>query len=236
MGGRPLREAPAEFAIKAVEMTWDEARKHWACGAATLTRWMSETGAKLRVINPELRGHKLRPMPNDFRRYGHVESLKALCARYTTGPDVVRRWREEVGAKPLPMNKMRPMPDDFREMAATLHREKLAVLYQCGQPVLSRWFAESGVTPKEYKNPDLGKFWHGRATGLVPVTPQPQRDATVAGEAADFLRRKGWVVFRARIIRTEAPKDDWIVGRLTLPTSEMVAQAERGGFVRRDMM
>jgi len=230
-----FRTLPRDFIANARTMTNDNLRHHYACGHTVLTRWLKEAGDLERPKYDQR--HRLRDMPDDFEDYANQESLADLAKRYKAGLNAVQRWRIELGAQ-VAKNPLRPMPDSFPATAPLHCRNELLLMYQCGAPVLDRWLAEAGVEAKKYVPINLsgGKNWIGRAAGVLTPTPQPQRDDSTVGEAADFLRRKGWVVFRARTIRAEAPKDDWIVGRLTLPTSEMVARAERGGFVRREMM
>ena len=41
-----------------------------------------------------------RERPADFEKMAHLTQIE-LCKRYRTGPKVIRRWRGEVGYKPL---------------------------------------------------------------------------------------------------------------------------------------
>ena len=64
-------------------------------------------------------------------------------------------------------------------------------------------------------------------------SPIPPRDSSLAGEAASFLRREGFVTYdRARIKAGEG----WQVGHSVLSSQELIAKASKLGFQREEWM
>jgi len=192
------------------------------------------------------------PCPTDFHIHAQTETRYELRMRYNASQNQVARWAKESGATLIVRDRKTPQPPPpgFRETAEqTPVISTLAVRLSKSEATVARWFREVGVLSEVQKR-KLGERAPRKSRakpvhlllpkptsfGSAPAALIPPRDDTPIGEAADFLRRKGWVVFRARTLRATANNDDWIVGRLTLPVGEMVALAEKGGFQRREMM
>lgn len=86
-----------------------------------------------------------------------------------------------------------------------------------------------GGVPAPWTTPQPTKV---EAPGLLKSywrAPDPQRDCSLAGEAASFLRRERFHVFdRAKVGMGEG----WQVGRSVLSAADMLAKATRLGFQR----
>lgn len=60
--------------------------------------------------------------------------------------------------------------------------------------------------------------------------PVPPRDDSPSGDAADFLRRKGWIVCRAKTLNVWDSKSAWIVGTVRMTSEAMQKMASDKGW------
>lgn len=175
-----------------------------------------------------------RPMPADFRERALTLSLSQLYRHYGAGHSTVARWVREANLRrnPRPPRTVR-MPADFAEAARGLTIAQAATMFNCHTSTARRWFVLVGVVPKDTRH----------------VTHRPviraELDATVAGCAAQHLRRFYQNVHRADLRLTEGSRKTWgdekglpdggrgffyVAGLGTMPDYEMIALARDHGF------
>lgn len=138
-------------------------------------------------------------------------------------------------------SSIKPLPDDFAEHALRpLH--EIQKHYRVGYTTVRRWRKEAGISfpngrngwtsgkfkaaPKPpRKSPNPGK-WCAPA-----ITPPPLPDSSLAGRAADHLRRRGFIpVCHLNTINPQADPNIWRVGRRDMSSGEMIDLAEEIGF------
>lgn len=216
MSGRSIRPLPEGFAEYAAAHTVNEVRKHFTLSWKTYQRFCNEVA----VSRPALR----RPMPADFTEYAARETSKELARRYTSSHETIARWRREAGIvrmRPPPPCKGRgaPCPDDIATTCLRLSRPQLARHYGVTEGVVARWLTERG----------LKTFQAGYRTPKITSAPQPQRDGSLAGQAARHLQSLRIIpVVRAAVI--DPKRTGYVVGTRSMATEDMISLAISKGF------
>lgn len=188
----------------------------------------SVTGVRFRLglrIRPP---YVLKPVPADLAEIDDGSRTNwEVCAHYECSDETLRRWRKEVGTNAVERAK-RPVPDDWAEQAAKLYTGALGAHYGVSGEIIRRWIRETGITPPAYVQPPRPKKWS-------PETSLSQSfantDNSLAGRAADHLRRAGFVpVYNYGKVHIGKPGNDWVVGTRKLTSSDMIDLAEAKGF------
>lgn len=184
---------PADFAEICATLPARRVAMHYRVGHRTITRWCRETGT---VIALKPRGPAI---PADFAEIALTLTRPELCARYAAPVWVVARWLTDTGITPKravpipPPPKRRELPTDFAAVAPTMTRQQLSTRYIASTEIIRRWCEEAGVTPRVPTPPAH------RGT-VVAIAQRTERDASLAGLAADHLRRSYSNIFRADIL------------------------------------
>lgn len=184
-----------------------------------------------RGLNPGVRASPPpKDPPADFVANASAEYNEALAFRYSVGINTITRWRRETATRaPIP-SRGQPMPQGFPSVAAVMSNKHLEARYSVGAETVKRWRAECGV-PLPPRSPKLLPFKQN-AFQTAPVD-RPHRDDSIAGQAADFLRRLGPVIRCDRSGRYDQNGDRWRRGSTLLTADEVIERAVRNGW-RRD--
>jgi hypothetical protein len=225
MNGRALnRPMPSDFAARAATMGIHELRKHYHTGIPAIERWYAEAGVA-QVYPP-----RFTPVPADFAAQCRVKWRSALAEHYGVSQTLVAKWCRRTGltSAPAPVANRRDTPDRFAAIAPTMTVAQLKEYYGASKTLVRRWCADEGVAPR----PGLA-----RAKSGPPQIRPAQADATLAGQAAQHLRRTR-IVFRCDILpaheRAKFPNRGrglwYINGKGAVTEAEMLAMAEAKGF------
>ena len=194
------RPMPADFSTVATKRYVYEVKAHYACGHATLMRWYEEAGVAPRRSKP---GKDQTPAPADLAEIAATMSQRDIGEREGVSRDVVARWLKLAGLEPRPR---------FQRTSAGLARRDYA-------PTKVLTTVESIARPA---------VTHGRKSN-APVD-RHQRDMTLVGQAADYLRRFG-PVYRCNDRGAQAQGGKfWRRGSAILTDAELIERAERNGW------
>ena len=145
-----------------------------------------------------------------------------------------------MGARPF-----RPMPAGFAEHAMDTMAD-LQKRYTAGYKAIHRWRRELGIIVPRHRN----GWMTGKQERMRPppgskrvqrlknggshsrfVTQLVDADISLAGRAADHLRRRGYIpVCKLVTIDHKADPNIWIVGARKLESGNMIDLAEARGF------
>ena len=222
MTGR--RAMPADFKDHFLEMTLRDLCAYYRAGAEVVRRWTEEAGGKEpkgRYVAP------VRTIPDDFAEYASRETQLQLIKRYRCGPKMVTRWRRQTGIlPPKRRSQAEQPPQGFKLTAPTLTVTELQVRYARSEATIRRWCRELGVSAKRPPQSSSGSANHR----FSPAPPLVRRDETLAGRAAEYLRRFGPVV-RCNHLGNYDPRGiHWRRGSTILTAAEIVERAKRNGW------
>ncbi|SNT16159.1 hypothetical protein SAMN06295912_15029 [Sphingomonas laterariae] len=181
--------------------------------------------------------HKSEAPPN-FREIAEGKSVNAVKKVIGRHYKTIERWFAEHGMEPVRgLAKPRTEePTGFRDMARTATLVELAKHFHMSKHTAARLRNECGVSRK-IKSGAVDRSTSGgkRISFNRPGTlaaPVSQRDDSVAGQAADFLRRRDWKVHRIDDQgRFDLKGKRYQCGRLQVSAPELIAMAENKGFV-----
>ena len=135
--------------------------------------------------------------------------------------------------------RTRGAPEDFAQFC-TETNDKLVKRYGVSSKLIARWRKEIGVTVYHNRwttgnvvlKPGLPKRRSRPAQFVAPRIAQPMlADNTLAGRAADHLRRRGFIpVCHMRTIDPKADPNVWKAGRLSLTSGDLIDLAKAKGF------
>jgi hypothetical protein len=170
-----------------------------------------------------------RAVPSDFVQRAATMTNAEMCLHYGAGSQTITRWRKATNAPTVNRggSVKWPVPDGFALVAPGMTIKELRVRYACSRDLIARWCEEVGVQPRR---PDPARTV-GQASKTFSPRNAPSRDGSVAGQAAEFLRRFG-PVYRC----TEDGKQDlkgthWNRGgRTVLTDAELIERAKRNGW------
>lgn len=230
---RPTLPMPADFPAKMLELKLAELAKHYGRDYAVVLRWADEAGRpKMSTAHPE------RPVPDDFAEHAATETNEQLIQRYRCGRKVLFRWRRETGIKAAPRGKggtaPLPIPDGFA-LSAPVHTLKdLRINYGRSAATILKWCAQLGVSPRRAaptRQRTTSRGVMASTKMFNPTAPAIRRDDSLAGRAADYLRRFG------SVYRCDAQGNQlsdgffWCRGgRFVLTDDEIIERALRNGF------
>lgn len=218
-----VRPMPADFREVATSgRLFSQVVAHYRAGKPTVDRWLAEAGIVIEKV--AVPAPKLMPMPEGFAELAGSLSANALAERFGIGTGRATRYKRELGYEITPPPR-HEIPADFASVARTMTTAAMERHYGVPAPTIRRWLARTGIAPAKQKPQSLGNMGKG-----TPA-PMPARDDSTAGQAAEFLRRANWTVYRAQVAKPDAPKNQWVVGRLRLSTDEMIQMAQRKGWV-----
>jgi hypothetical protein len=219
------RPVPADFREQAMRMGTYGLKDQYRTGVSTIMRWYQEAGVKPRSIPS-----RYSP-PAGLRDDVDTMSNAALATKYGVSETLIRNWLNIAGIKPVEKRdhpNKRAMPEGFIAIAPTLTMSEIQDRYNASDGIIRRWCAEAGIR------------WHTRkwrAPGGQKSPAVPQVDASLASQAAQFLRRHR-IVYRCDILepheRAKLPNSGrglWYVNGLgAVPEAQMVEIAEAKGF------
>ena len=179
-------------------------------------------------------GPALRPVPAGFAEHAPTASDMTLRTMFSAGPTTIARWRKETGIpRPPELARGSQCPPNFAEIATGMTVRQAAE--RLGRPVetVRKWFVVAGVTPR------VASF---RPTGTIKRT---EGDASVAGQAAQYLRQTFASVHRADIRLKDGSTATWgserglpdkgrgqyfVSGKGAMPAADMIELARAHGF------
>jgi hypothetical protein len=219
------RAVPADFAEVAGRMGVWGLKDHYRTGTSTVMRWYRETGLQPRTVPS-----RYSP-PADLAEQAPLFCNAALAQKYGVSEALMRNWLKISGLRPAPRGghpNKRPVPEGFAAIAVNHTMPELQSRYNASDGIIRRWCSELGIR------------WHTRnwrRPGGQPQPAVPQVDASLAAQAAQFLRRHR-IVYRCDILepheRAKLPdkgKGYWYVnGRGAVPEAQMIEIAESKGF------
>jgi len=151
------------------------------------------------------------------------------------------RWRFKLVSCNAEKHAHRITPSDFGDIGPTLTVEQAAKHYKASPTTIRKWHREFDSKPaivarvyeKKVREPKATKAPKPRSVAArqtIRAFRVPERQVTLAASAQLFLQRYGPVI-RARTIDPAAANDQWIVNGRRLSEAEMLAAAERKGFI-----
>lgn len=180
----------------------NEPMKLCACGARLSGKGAGRSSQCLPCFNSV----RVRNAPDDFAEQAETKGTNALSAYYGASKKIVRRWFAETGAKKLPpqiVGNTKPRTE-----------KQLAV---------SRRSYPGKVGSRPVGGSAADRTFHAVATEI-------HRDTSVAGMAADHLRRIAPVYRCDERGRQDVKGALWRVGNGILTDAEVIARAERKGW------
>lgn len=178
-----------------------------------------------------------RPIPDDYAAHAAVETTRELGLRYNVASSTMARWNREIGR--APMMGGRPalsIPDDYAERARMTPQRALAEHYGVGRGTVQEWHKRAGVS-RERKaaepKPKAPKALIAPAklvTHHKVMKVEVYRDFSVAGQAADFLRRLGPLWRCDADGRQTVRGRYWRRGSAVLTDAEIIARAMQRGW------
>jgi hypothetical protein len=218
-----VRDMPADFAERFATTSKHRLMLIYSCGHATLLRWIAQHEGRWVKADP----HPLRPCPEDFADHAR-ETNAELISRYRCTSRTIMRWREQVGIEPR-NNDPSPMPEGFTDAARRLTTEQLCERFGRSEWCIGRWRREAGIKPlRQARTFDFSGMTGNK---LSVASQHHQRDMTIAGQAADHLRRFAPVIRCNEQGHYDPTGHFWRRGSSTpLSAAEIIARAERQGF------
>jgi hypothetical protein len=174
------------------------------------------------------------PIPDGFAEFAAGKPLIDLAYHYGKCRRTIQRWRAQLGmpdrverGAPPPS---RPVPDSFALVAPGKSIKELCKHYTAGHRSIERWLKQTGIKRGTARTATKRIGGPNPLATLNPVGHE-HRDFSVAGQAADFLRRLGPVVRCDAAGRFDPKGDHWRRGSgLPLTADEVIARATRNGW------
>lgn len=127
----------------------------------------------------------------------------------------------------------RSCPDDFLPVLRRLGSQGAARHYHASLATVTRWRRELELRPQARMKKGIGQSRSDR--GFIPRPLIQNRDMTLAGQAADFLRRFG-SVYRCDVRGTPMAKGThWRRAYAVLSDEELMHRAQRLGWCEVEM-
>lgn len=159
--------------------------------------------------------------PSDFAERVVGKNNPELCRIYGVCDRLISRWRLETntvayvrGEKP---------PENFAHLAPTMSLYQAQQFFERGAMVVKRWAMETGV---RFRQP-VSVVTRGNSGHSIRET---QRDMSHVGQAAEYLRRFGFVYRCDKVGRPNPKGALWRRGSFILTDAEIVERAERQGW------
>lgn len=226
---------PAGFRDFALANPVKKTMAHFGVGRRTFVRWATECGI-MSTITARARAPITppapKPMPEGFAQHVHLSIRKLQKVYPGLSRERIAQYRRELGVTSRDhSDRGTPVPADFATVAARKYMSQAARHYGVSEKTVRRWAHATGV-----------RFQAFNFGGHAPQAMRATADASVAGLAAQHLRRSGYSnVYKADILsdreRSSLPNKGRgmyvVAGKGCLPVDEMIALAERSGFDRR---
>lgn len=175
-----------------------------------------------------------RPMPEDFATLAATMSGNALAKHYTAKKAVIRRWYEEAGIPRRAPCGTLPVPDGYADYRPGVIQKVAAAHYGAHLETIRRWDRVCGIVARPAAKPKpvkaAARTVKPQAYMTAPVD-RGYRDPSLAGRAADHLRRLGAVYRCAPTGRADPKGTHWRRGNAVLTDAELIERAIRLGFV-----
>lgn len=215
MGAPVRRFLPDDFHPDGPTMSLTAIRKRWKMGHAAAARLVANIPGRVKVRGAPV-GPKKLERPADFEMHAHKRNAE-LIAMYGCGVKIIQRWRAQIGVA-TPRPTYAPAPNDLAEMARSMTLPLLCAHYDVERSAMSRMLRRAGLTA--YTPEATGRTW-----GPLAIPP---RDDSRAGQAAEYLKTRGWSpVCKARTIKITAAADEWVAGREVLKADALIALAAK---------
>jgi hypothetical protein len=103
--GKQRRPLPADFAVMANRMPYDELLAHYRVGAPTLCRWIAQVDR--RYVSRKL--YPKRALPDRAALADALQQggIKGACAEFCVSDDTLLRWRHALGLPIGPVGRRR---------------------------------------------------------------------------------------------------------------------------------
>lgn len=225
---------PVDF-LDHINETYQQLGERYTAGDGAIVRWVREAAARGVVRKNAPSGAAVaRPVPDDFIERLQ-EPMMTLRADYKASAATVRRWIKECGAARtrLPGGAVAaPIPADFAEVQKGKTHAQLIEHYAASRSVVKRWFAEAGIKREPFRQPVPHR-------PLLPISSSPRGqikptrvfvDTSLAGQAADYLRRYGPVVRCDAQGSFNERGTHWRRGPSILTAAEVIERAVRNGW------
>lgn len=192
---------------------------------------------------------RTRAAPDDFAALAPTFTLHDACKHWRASHHTAKGWYRAAGIEPArrvyPKTIRQPRrpkgpPENFATVARDMTLAEAAKHFGISIKRAMRYKRELGMgVAKEHGRRASQPFRRAmpeRASvrpyrGKKMAALASQRDDSHAGQAADFMRRRGWVVFRVDDRgQPNAKGRRFQVGRLTLSIDELIEMAETKGF------
>jgi hypothetical protein len=170
-------------------------------------------------------------LPNRGGRARHGNPIIKHCV--TCGCVINRTARRQ--CRPCShIGLKREVPDDFRSVLFNLGSHGAAKHYHASLSTVTRWRREMGITPltKTKTSPSQPRPF---ASGFRQSPLMCKREITLAGQAADFLRKFGAVYRCDENGLPNAKGEFWKRNFSVLSDDELVSRARRLGFVETEI-
>jgi len=198
-------------------------------GESAITKWVARHGLGTFRIG------RVRPVPADFAEHATRETRDQLRARYGVGHHVLGQWCAAVGRAPMQAGThAKARPADFADKHGQMTVADLCAHYAAGKATVRRWASELALRkqpfgtgrPKGSKSVTTAKLLPFHKPAPVPL----MRDLSVAGQAADYLRRLGPVIRCDAAGKYDPAGSHYRRGSTVLTAGEIIARAERLGW------
>jgi hypothetical protein len=186
-----------------------------------------------------MRGRPRASLPDDFAAFAAAKGIQAVVKHYGVAHRAANRWFREAGIKPTPAaERLIPVPRDFEGRALTMFLADLIEHYRKDRRTIRRWANECGIQLLVKRRPKSKEPRHIKTPAVKQIRPNvpaariAARDTSREGEAADFIRRRGFVVYRCTLDgRASYTGRYWRVGIGEPITGQhLIARAEAKGF------
>lgn len=218
------RPVPDDFAERAASGVPVKAlRDHYRVGNWVIARWIDLIGGKPRAKRASLK----EPAPSDFAHYAQIETVEQLLKRYQVGTAKIARWRHELG---VPIVRARRVPDDLAQIAPSMTPQQLQTHYDVSRVTLTKWCRQINVKPKPTVRAPA-PVAHLGGMGRAKAAPLNQnRDMSLAGQAADFLRRFSPVIRCDKDGHYALEGKFWRRGSTVMTADDVMERARRLGW------
>lgn len=170
-----------------------------------------------------------KPVPDDFLTFAPLKPQHILMKHYGASYKTIARWQKETGVPkcpppPPPPAKRRPLPNDFADKVRSSYFNDLVRYYKASEATVRRWLKETGLKPGRtiYSRglDKAGRPYVAKISGF--------NSKSIYDEAADTLRRKGWIVYRCthKGIYLKGG-NHWRIGNLVITGDELLERADR---------
>lgn len=170
-----------------------------------------------------------RPVPDDFLTFAPRKPQHILMKHYGASYRTISKWQKETGVERCPPSvpppaPRRPVPDCFFDRVRNSYFIDLVRYYKASEQTIRRWLKETGLKPgKTIYSRGLDKAGRPYVAKISTFNSK-----SIYDEAADTLRRKGWIVYRCTHKGIYLKSGNhWRIGNLVITSDELLERANR---------